>query len=368
MLSSLALVVGLTSLASLIGALSGLGLGLGEALAPTSATLLNLELPPWQASRATWAAGLGLGLLLPLLFTALSVWRRTGQPAALALSERELQRQGSTGPRIPLFGPLALRLALRNSLRRRRRFVLSSLLLAVAGAVFMGGLNLRAAWDHLLVRRQAQRRYQIELRPPAPTTRAALEPLLLRVAPEVRVAEAWTAQRATWVVSAGYAVSRAYPDGGHGQLLLRQVPPGQTLQRALAWVALGTGLVGVVALAGALGSGVTERKRELAVLHTLGASNRLLALKVMGEALLVVLVSVIGAVALGGLLDPMLAARLGEISGQALRPSANGLALPLWTLLALAGGLLASAGAARASARGGGQWAWPRPALTGGVC
>ena len=53
------------------------------------------------------------------------------------------------------------------------------------------------------------------------------------------------------------------------------------LQRALSWVALSTGFVGVVALASALGSGAAERRRELAVLHALGAPNRLLALTVM---------------------------------------------------------------------------------------
>jgi ABC-type antimicrobial peptide transport system permease subunit len=114
----------------------------------------------------------------------------------------------------------------------------------------------------------------------------------------------------------------------------------------------------VVALASALGSGVVERQPELAVLHALGAPNRMLALSVMGEALLVVLFS-LGlalALALSGLLDPLLAAQLGEISGQPLRAHAAGWALPLWALLALLGGLLASAGASRAAVqRPGGQ-------------
>ena len=476
--SSLIVIAGLTSLAALAGLL--LGLGAGEALARVSAGLLNLELLPWRASRQALAAGLSLGLLLPLAFSAVSIWRWAGQSPAVALAQRELQRPDAFS-RLPLPGPLAARMALRNVLRRRQRFVLSSLLMATAGAVFMGGLNLRAAWGHLLDQSAAQRLYQIELHLPAPAapaapaaqaTRSALAPLL-QVAPEVQLAEAWNAQRATWVDGQGFAVSRTYPDGGHGQLLLRQVPPdakllrttllagrwledrselvinqaaaalldrpvklGDTLevmvgdarlagrlvgrieepmspatvyrrappdqpgthwrlqltpgsdpqavaarllasaarmglpglravterdvrhaaaghllllQQALGWVALSTGMVGVVALASALGSGVAERRHELGLLHALGAPDRLLALTVMGEALLVVMVSLVLALALGWLLDPLLAERLGQISGQPLRPRAAGLALPLWSLLALVGGLLASAAASRAA-------------------
>ena len=75
----------------------------------------------------------------------------------------------------------------------------------------------------------------------------------------------------------------------------------------------------------------------------------MLALTVTGEALLVVLFSVVLALALGGLIDPLLAERLGQITGQPLRPRAAGLALPLWSLLALVGGMLASAAASRAA-------------------
>ena len=121
------------------------------------------------------------------------------------------------------------------------------------------------------------------------------------------------------------------------------------LQRALGWVALSTGVVGVVAPASALGSGVAERRRELAVLHALGAPDRLLALTVMGEALLVVMVSLVLALAFGWLLDPLHAERLGQSTGQPLGPRAAGLVLPLWLLLALVGGLLASAAASRAA-------------------
>ena len=65
--------------------------------------------------------------------------------------------------------------------------------------------------------------------------------------------------------------------------------------------------------------------------------------------MLVVAFSLALALALGLLLDPLLAERLGEITGQPLRPRAAGLTLPLWSLPALLGGMLASADASRAA-------------------
>jgi len=468
-LSSLTVVLCVTGLATLAGTL--LGLSLAEALARVSASLLNLELLHWRASPQVLAAGLGLGLLLPLAFSAVSIWLWAGQSPAVALAQRELQRPDALS-RLPLAGPLAIRMAMRNVLRRRQRFVLSTLLLAVAGAVFMGGLNLRSAWGHLLDQSAAQRLYQVELRLVTPSTRLALVPLL-QAAPEVQVIEAWNVQRATWVDGEHIQISRTYPDGGHGQLLLRHVPANATLQRmtllagrwledgselvinqaaaaaldrpvnlgdtlsvvvrdvrltgrlvgrieepmspptiyrrappselgtnwrlriapgsdsqavaerllaraahlsmdgmravterdlrtaaaghllvlqrALSWVALSTGLVGVVALASALGSSVAERKRELAVLHALGAQGWFLERTVMGEALFVVLLSLVVALALGLILDPLLAAHLGELTSQPLRARAAWLSLPVWALLALVGGFLASASASRAA-------------------
>ena len=94
---------------------------------------------------------------------------------------------------------------------------------------------------------------------------------------------------------------------------------------------------------------MAERRGELAVLHALGAPNRLLALTVMRQALLVVAFSLALALALGLLLDPLVTERLGEITGQRLRPRAAGLALPLWSLPALLGDMLASAEASRAA-------------------
>ena len=88
--SSLIVVTGLTSLAALAGLL--LSLGVGEALARVSASLLNLQLLPWRANRQALAAGLSLGLLLPMGFSAVSIGRGAGQAPAGALAQRTLQR------------------------------------------------------------------------------------------------------------------------------------------------------------------------------------------------------------------------------------------------------------------------------------
>lgn len=466
--SALALVATLCVGAAVLGL--SLGLAAGDALAQVSAALLNLTLLPWSPDRRAVAAAMALGMALPLLFTAGAVWVWAGQPLRVALSARALARPGSLDS-LPLPGPLALRLAFRSLVRRRRRFMLSATLLAVAGAVFMGGLNLRAAWGALVDHSAAQRLYAIELRSPEPAAAAAVTTLS-----GVVEAEAWNTRRATWVGADGLAISRTYPDGGHGQLLLRTAPqsprlqrfeltqgrwfgpasdaaavpelvanaaalalldwparlgatlsvvtdgarltgtlvgissepmspptvyvragpdagathwrlrlapgdsdeqaraevgrrwPGarvvteadlrgaaarhvQVLQRALSWVGMGTGLVGLVALASALGSSVAERRRERTVLRALGASRRLLGSGVMLEAAGVVLSSLLLAWGASAVLDPLLTARLGAISGQPLRASTAPWVWPLWAAMALAAGLLASLLPARAAAR-----------------
>lgn len=92
--SSLIVVAGLTSLAVLEGLLLGLGVSVrvGEALARVSASLLNLQLLPWRANRQALAAGLSLGLLLPMGFSAVSIGRWAGHSPAVALAQRTLQR------------------------------------------------------------------------------------------------------------------------------------------------------------------------------------------------------------------------------------------------------------------------------------
>ena len=465
--SVLALVATLCVGAAVLGL--SLGLAAGEALAQVSAALLNLTLLPWSPGRQAVAAAMGLGVALPLLITAGAVWVWVGQSVRVAFSARALARPGLLD-RMPLPGPLTLRLTLRSLVRRRRRFMLSATLLSVAGAVFMGGLTLRAAGGGLAEHSAAQRLYAIELRLPESAALAAVTTL-----PGVVEAEAWDTRRATWVGSDGLAMSRAYPDGGHGQLLLRTAPqsprlqrfeltqgrwfapapgaatvpelvanaaalalldgpvrlgatlsvvtgetrltgnlvgisrepmspptvylrasagagathwrlrlaPGvsgeqardavverwpaarvvteadlrgaaaghvQVLQRALSWVGLGTGLVGLVALASALGSSVAERRRERFVLRALGASRRLLGSSVMLEATGVVMLSLLLAWAVSAVLDPLLTARLGAISGQPLRAIAAPGVWPLWAAVALVVGLLASLLPARAAA------------------
>ncbi len=455
-------------------ALAGAGLGVlaGEGLARVSAELLNLDLGGLQIVPSAVAWGLSLGLALPLAFIAWPLWRLMAQPARAAMRDGAISRPDALERLAipgPLAWPLALRLAVRSLLRRRRRLALSVLLLGAAGAIFMGSLNLRAGWNDLVEQGAAGRRYQVELRLAAPATAASLS-ALWTASPEVAEAEPWAAQRAVWLQGDGIALSRTYPDGGHGALGLRHVPPGarllapkrvegrwldehaaeddwvinrsaahlldapprlgqiltvvsdgqrlsgrlvgvideamspanvylpatpgaasvqwrlrlregvdpdgvaqalteraarlgvgvvrssteadlrrsaaghlRVLVRALNWVALSTAVVGLVALASALGSGVAERRRELATLRALGASTRLLQTSVVLEGLAAVALSLGLAFAFGALVDPALAARLGAVTGQPLRAGFSPLGALAWVLLAGAGALLASA-------------------------
>ena len=227
-----AVLLGLGALAALGG--MGLGWAAGDELARVTAGLLNLDLAGGPgAAPALWTGGL-LCLALPLLAALGPMLQVARRDVAQALARRDITRPDaldrlvSRGAGLPL--PLPLRLALRHSVRRRRRFGLTVLLLAAAGAVFMGSLNLRQAWWQLADQAAAQRHDALELRLVQPQSTAALQ-AWLNAQPEVQQAEAWNAWPALWDIPGQPPLSRTYPDRSHGQLTLRTVPAGATLLR-----------------------------------------------------------------------------------------------------------------------------------------
>jgi putative ABC transport system permease protein len=125
-------------------------------------------------------------------------------------------------------GDVALDLALRNSLRRRTRLVLTLALLAGAGAMFETSLALRGAWQDAVARAAQQRRWDIELALAQPAPFARIESLLGAL-PDVRSIEPWNAAGAAVAGAGGVDVVRTYPDGGHGSFALRSAPPATTL-------------------------------------------------------------------------------------------------------------------------------------------
>ena len=222
----------LLALVALLGLLAtaiGLPLGVlaGNAFVRAIAQLLNLRLEDAAPPAGLLALLVLPGVLLPLLATLWPVAAAARRSVRSALDDHgagnELSFVARLAARIDT-GDIAATLALRNSLRRRTRLVLTLALLASAGAMLETSLALRAAWTDDVDRAAAQRRWDVEvaLQSPAPFDRVAR---VLGAVPAVRALEPWDGIGAAAAGAGGVEVVRTYPDGGHGGFALRAAPP-----------------------------------------------------------------------------------------------------------------------------------------------
>ena len=155
-----------------------------------------LNFPVEHYAIPAWALVLqaAVGIGLPVLAAAWPVARACRQPVAEVLRETGLPASTS-GNRLRrwLHGAGLARpqlLSLHNAFRQRLRCVLSLLALAVAGAVFVGAANLRAAVKQSVDGIFAAQRYDIMLRVSTPAAADQLEQAASAV-PGVAAAEAW---------------------------------------------------------------------------------------------------------------------------------------------------------------------------------
>ena len=143
------------------------------------------------------------------------------EPTAVSDAARHdgtVHKSTAPGRRHPAFT-----LALRNTLRRRSRFLLTTLLLSSAGAMFLTSMNLRASWEQNVVQAADDRKFDLELRLEAAAPADRLMRLIGSVS-AVRRVEAWSITPAALAGDGGLSISRRYPDGGHGSFALRAAP------------------------------------------------------------------------------------------------------------------------------------------------
>ena len=211
-------------------------------------TMHSGALPAWA-----YAALVAAGMAPPLLAAALPIRQASRSTVQDALSDvgsgklyvapRRALPWLDTGLLARLPGmDRGLLMALRNSVRRRGRLLLTVGLLGTAGAMYLSSLNVRAASQQHLADAAADRRYDIETvlgRPAAPAQVAAI----LGALPEVALAEPWRRRSAARERADGLEIERVYPDGAHGTLSVLAVPqPNATLKLAMLdgrWLAPG---------------------------------------------------------------------------------------------------------------------------------
>ncbi|MEU6540205.1 ABC transporter permease [Streptomyces sp. NPDC047000] len=209
------------------------GLALGRVLAGQGARLLNLDIAGESVPAWVYAVALGAGVGIPLLVALVPLLRGSRVTVRRAIDD------AGAGPGVPggfperlltrLRGPGRTQLmALRTMFRRRGRLALGVGLLAVAGTMFLTGLNTAGGWSSLVTQSVAQRRYDIEIRLDKPYSADRLV-ALARATRGVAAAEAWGRAAATVHTAGRVDVARVYPDEAHDSFTVMAPPAGTRL-------------------------------------------------------------------------------------------------------------------------------------------
>jgi putative ABC transport system permease protein len=138
-----------------------------RALCDYMAMFLNFDINSYAVPVWVYAAVVIVGIAAPLIAAAYPVWRGTGVPVRVALTDFGLSRTtfGASG-----FDRLLARIggrfstivfAIRNSFRRRARLALTLLTLAAGGLFFLSALNIRASIINTLDRMFAARKFDL---------------------------------------------------------------------------------------------------------------------------------------------------------------------------------------------------------------
>jgi len=226
----LVIVVAATALAFLPG------LFLGRALAQLLLnSALNIDVTSLAVPLWVYATTIAAGILIPLLIALPPLLQASRRTVREALDDRGVvEDQGHTIMRLySWLGRLEgidriLLMAFRNLFRRQARFLLSVGLLAVAGAIFVGGLNLMAGFQAIPKIITDAQRWDVQIRLSTPSDTNQLKKIVENV-PGITAVETWNSTTTGIQYPGEINVTRTYPDQGHGLLGLSALPPNTTM-------------------------------------------------------------------------------------------------------------------------------------------
>lgn len=227
----LTLVLVLGVLATAIGTVSGVAAGrLWSSVVLYQILNFTMEsdaIPLWN-----YLVLVGAGVLTPLLLAAVPILQATRTTVQTAINHTGSAAQSYAGGARWLellpWRDRSLLMALRNSLRRRGRLLLTLALLSCAGAMFISSLNVRRASEQHLVDAAADRRHDLEtvLAQPAPVEQVKR---IVQAVPGVASVESWSRTSAARARADGLEIERVYPDGAHGTLSIAAPEDNTTL-------------------------------------------------------------------------------------------------------------------------------------------
>jgi len=211
-----------------------LGILIGRAGASAILGFLGIEADSLAAPWWTYAAVLAAGLGLPPLMALVPLVKTSRTTVRAAIDHRGLGSNptAATGvlARLSRLRRLdrGLLMALRNTIRRRARFLLAVGLLASAGMVFIAGMSLSAGTEAIAEEQTEQRTWDVDVQLASPAPMDAVTTMVTRV-PGVSRVEGWTIAKAGVAGPGQLPLTRTYPDQGHGGVTVTAVPAGTTM-------------------------------------------------------------------------------------------------------------------------------------------
>ncbi len=195
---------------------------------------LGIEAASLAAPSWTYAAVLAAGLVLPPLMALVPLVKtsRTTVRAAIDHHGGGSNPSAATGvlARLGRIRRLdrGLLMALRNTIRRPARFLLSVGLLASAGMVFVAGMSLSAGVEVIQEETKDQRTWDVEVQLASPVPMAEVATIVEQV-PDVSRVEGWTRVQGGVAGPGQIPLTRTYPDQGHGGVSVTAVPADTTM-------------------------------------------------------------------------------------------------------------------------------------------
>jgi putative ABC transport system permease protein len=185
---------------------------------------------PWWA----YVVIVAVGLSLPPLMALVPLIKASRTTVRAAIDHHGLGSEPSAATGVLAWLSRTRRLdrgllmALRNTIRRPARFLLSVGLLATAGTVFVAGMSLNAGTSAIDEERIEQRTWDVEVQLAGAVPVDEVTRIVERVRGVARV-EGWNRVQ-TGVAGLGQIpVTRTYPDQGHGSVSVTAVPAGTTM-------------------------------------------------------------------------------------------------------------------------------------------
>jgi putative ABC transport system permease protein len=210
------------------------GILIGRAFASVILDFLGIEGASLGAPWWTYLLVLAAGLVLPPFMALIPLVRASRTTVRAAIDHHGLGANlgAATGivARLSRIRGLnrGLLMALRNTVRRPARFLLTVGLLASAGMLFVAGMSTRDALEVATDERTDRIRSDVVVELASPTSADELATGVERV-PQVSRVEAWTIAESAVAGPGQIPVTSTYPDQGHGRLEVAAIPADTTL-------------------------------------------------------------------------------------------------------------------------------------------